>query len=250
MSEQQDLVMIHGLLGSIDFFSPQRHMPETVVHTPDMIGYGKRADGGGTINIETQAADIAAYIQERIGHPVWLLGHSVGGAVAMLVADLVPQLVRGLISVEGNFTLADAFWCKRIAATGERAWQDEFRVMRADPNAWLQRGGIAPTDERLGWAREILDNQPHGTVQCMARSVVATTGAPAYLELVRRVVERGTPLYLLAGEKSAAGWDVPDWARAAARQYVAQPDAGHMLMLENPAVFCETINSWIHSAAL
>jgi pimeloyl-ACP methyl ester carboxylesterase len=242
--------MIHGLLGSIDFFSPQLHMPGTAVHTPDMVGYGKRANAGATIDIETQAAEMARYIQERIGHPVWLLGHSVGGAVAMLVADLVPGLVRGLISVEGNFTLADAFWCTRIAATDEQVWADEFRVMRADPQAWLERGGIAPTAERLEWAQAILDNQPHDTIQSMARSVVSTTGAPAYLELVRRVIERGTPLYLLAGEKSAAGWDVPDWARVAASEYLVQPDAGHMLMLENPTVFCKTISSVMHNAAM
>lgn len=249
MSEQQNLVMIHGLLGSISYFSPQSHLPGTMVHTPDMIGYGKRADVGGAVNIETQAADIAHYIQERIGQPVWLLGHSIGGAVAMLVADLVPRLVQGLISVEGNFTLNDAFWCKRIAATDEKEWAGEFRVMSADPLAWLQRGGIAPNEERLGWAKAILQNQPHGTVQSMARSVVTTTGRPAYLELVRRVVDR-TPLYLLAGEKSASGWDVPDWARAAAKQYALQPNAGHMLMLEDPTLFCKAVGHMMRGAAL
>lgn len=249
MSEQQNLVMIHGLLGSIHYFSPQFHMPDTVVHTPDMIGYAKRVETTKTINLATQAADLARYIQEDIGRPVWLLGHSIGGAVAMLVADLVPQLVRGLISVEGNFTLNDAFWCKRIASMDKQAWADEFRLICSDPSAWLHRGGIAPSDERLDWARAILANQPHGTVHNMACSVVATTGTPTYLELVRRVIERGTPLYLLAGEKSATGWDVPDWARAAAQQYVVQPNAGHMLMLEDPALFCKTVSSMMRGIA-
>jgi pimeloyl-ACP methyl ester carboxylesterase len=81
----------------------------------------------------------------------------------------------------------------------------------------------------------------------MATSVIKETGAPAYLELVRRVVER-TPVYLLAGERSAAGWDVPGWVRAAARARVVVPDTGHMMMLEDPAGFFRSVRDIIGAA--
>ena len=45
----------------------------------------------------------------------------------------------------------------------------------------------------------------------MAASVVAVTGAPAYQDTLRQVFERH-PVYLLSGERSHAGWNVPDWA--------------------------------------
>jgi pimeloyl-ACP methyl ester carboxylesterase len=79
-------------------------------------------------------------------------------------------------------------------------------------------------------------------VQQLARSVLDVTGAPDYLELVRRVVERGTPLWLVGGEQSAAGWDVPDWVMAAACAIHIQPRAGHMMMLEDPAAFCRIVD--------
>lgn len=247
---QPHLLMIHGLLGSIDYFAPRSHLNGLHVHTLDQMGYGSQAATvpPQTIDLHLQADGIAHYVCEHIGHPTWLLGHSVGGAVAMLVADRIPELVAGVISVEGNFTLNDAFWCARIAVTPQDQWEQEYRVMAADPDGFLARSEIAATEQRLAWAKAILGNQGAATVRATARSVIKETGAPAYLELVRRVLAR-TPIYLLAGARSAAGWDVPDWVRAAARADVVLPDTGHMLMLEDPAGFCRSVRALIDGAS-
>ncbi|WP_179405632.1 hypothetical protein [Burkholderia guangdongensis] len=79
----------------------------------------------------------------------------------------------------------------------------------------------------------------------MARAVVAETGDDRYLPRIRSVVERGMPLFLLAGERSASGWDLPDWARSAARDYVAQKEVGHMMMLEQPDAFCRIVENMV-----
>lgn len=242
------LLMIHGLLGPIDYFAPVRLLPGVEVHTPDMIGYGRHRSEDAGIGLAGQAAALARYLLDEIRQPAWLLGHSVGGAVAMMVADREPELVRGLISVEGNFTLRDAFWCARIAALDEAAWAAEYGAMEDAPAAWLEKSAIEADDERITWARDILSNQPYDTVQRMARAVVEETGRPAWPALVRRVLVRGTPLYLLGGEQSAAGWDVPEWVLAAARQVLVQPKTGHMMMLEDPRNFCRIVASIIDGA--
>ena len=241
------LVMIHGLLGSIGYFSPTRYLEGTVVHTPDLMGYGKQPilQGATPLTLHNQADFIADYIKTRIGAPCWVLGHSVGGAIAMLVAHAAPELVSGVVSVEGNFTLNDAFWCRKIAPMPEEAWAAEYRQMQADPAAWLQRGEIDATPERLDWARAILHNQPASTVQAMARAVVAETAPPSFLDSIRSVVERGTPIHLLAGERSASGWDVPPWVRTAASSDVALSETGHMMMLETPEAFCSVVSAMI-----
>lgn len=248
-TNQPHLLLIHGLLGSVDFFDPRSHLPGLDVHTPDQLGYGANAGAvpAAQIDLHRQADTLAHLLRERIGAPAWLLGHSVGGAVAMLVAQRVPELVAGLISVEGNFTLNDAFWCARIAATDPAEWAAQYQTMAADPAGLLERGQIAPSAERLAWAGAILANQGAATVHAMARSVIAVTGAPDYLELVRGVVGR-TPVYLLAGERSADGWDVPDWVRAQARASLLAPGAGHMMMLEDPAGFCASVRALIEQA--
>jgi pimeloyl-ACP methyl ester carboxylesterase len=64
--------------------------------------------------------------------------------------------------------------------------------------------------------------------------VVEVTADPRYLEDVRAVVARGIPVHLVAGARSADGWDVPDFVRAAAASSTVLPDVGHMMMIENP----------------
>jgi pimeloyl-ACP methyl ester carboxylesterase len=242
MSGRQPLVFIHGLLGSSRYFDPQGLLPELEVRTPDLLGYGANRSIDTGISLQAQADEIARVLREEVGRPAWLLGHSVGGAVMLLAAERAPELVQGLISVEGNFTLKDAFWCSRIAAMPEADWAAEYGAMEDDPAAWLERTGIEASDQRIAWVRDILANQPYTTIQAMARSVVETTGAPAWLEGVRRVLGSGVPLYLLGGELSAAGWDIPEWVSALACKSLVQPKAGHMMMLEDPAAFCGLVD--------
>jgi pimeloyl-ACP methyl ester carboxylesterase len=241
--------MIHGLLGSSSFYDPQSLLPELDVRTPDLLGYGSRRSIATGINLPAQAAEIVRVLREEVGKPAWLLGHSVGGAVMMLAADQAPELVAGLISVEGNFTLKDAFWCSRIAAMLDADWAAEYGGMEDDPARWLERSGVEASDQRILWAQDILEHQPYSTVQAMARSVVDVTGAPAYLEGVRSVLGTGVPLYLLGGELSAAGWDVPEWVLALACKSLVQPKAGHMMMLEDPAAFCGIVDKIVRGHA-
>jgi pimeloyl-ACP methyl ester carboxylesterase len=251
IANEAHLLMIHGLLGSINYFDPRSHLTGLHVHTPDLLGYGAQAGAvpAGAVDLHLQADMIVRMIRERIGVPTWLLGHSVGGAVAMLVAQRAPEMVAGLISVEGNFTLNDAFWCSKVAATELEEWQQQYRTMVADPEGFLARGAIAPTEQRLAWARAILANQGAATVHSMATSVIRETSEPAYLELVRTVVRR-TPIHLLAGERSAGGWDVPEWVRTAARSSLVMPGTGHMMMLEDPAGFCRSVGALVKGAPL
>jgi pimeloyl-ACP methyl ester carboxylesterase len=246
MNKATSLVMSHGLMGSIAYFSPAAHMDGLSVHTPDLIGYGSRANADAhAITLEDQAKSVIRYLHERVGEPSWLLGHSVGGAVAMLVAAAEPSLVRGLISVEGNFTLNDAFWCRKIAALSDEEWSVEHRRMLDDPAAWLQNSGITLSAKRIAQANEILHNQPRSTIAAMARAVVRETGSPEFLQHARTVVSNGTPVHLLGGERSAPGWDVPDWVKTASLSYVIQPGTGHMMMLEQPAAFSDIVCAMI-----
>jgi len=246
MDKATPLVMIHGLMGSIDYFSPHTRMEGISVHTPDLIGYGSRADADArSITLANQAASVIRYMKEHVGEPSWVLGHSVGGAIAMLVAATAPNLVRGLISVEGNFTLNDAFWCRKIAALSDEAWRADHLLMLDDPSAWLRDSGIALSPQRIAWANDILLYQPRSTIAAMARAVVKETGSPEFLQHVRAVVANGTPIHLLAGERSSTGWDVPDWVKSASLSYVVQPDTGHMMMLEQPEIFSDIVRAMI-----
>ncbi len=110
--------------------------------------------------------------------------------------------------------------------------------MRRDTAQWLRGCGIECTAERTAWAASILEHQPASTVHAMSVALTAETGHDDYLQLVGRVLNRGVPLHLVAGERSAGDWDVPASVRRAAVSYTEIPDAGHLMMLEQPDAFC------------
>lgn len=236
--ERTPLVMVHGLLGPLDYFAPQTLLPGLVVHCPDLPGYG---DAPPVSDPDATLADLAHHVAEHVRRevrtPAWILGHSLGGAVAMLLAHDAPELVAGVVNVEGNFTLKDAFWTSHIAARSVDAWSAEYEAMRADPEAWLRGVHVEATPERVRRAAHILGYQPAAAVHVASRALVRGTRDPEYLVKVRRVVER-VPLVLVAGERSEAAWDVPAWVREAAVASRVQPGAGHMMMLEDPEAFC------------
>ena len=190
-----ELLLIHGLVGPLDYFRPEKRITRATVRTCDLLGYGERRNVDlRRVTLQSQADHVSGVIVALAGAPVWLLGHSMGGAVAMLTADGHPELVGGIINVEGNFTLKDAFWSSRIVAKDPDQWADEYRAMQEDVPGWLRRCGIEPTAERLEWARLILTYQSAETVREVSRAIVNETRPPDYPAAVRRVIERGVPI--------------------------------------------------------
>jgi lipase len=236
------IVFIHGIfqmLGDLpasEFFAPQP------VLIPDMLGYGAQARVPvETISIQAQADDLAAQIRVRGLARACIVGHSVGGAVAMLLARRHPEVVASLINVEGNFTLGDAFWTGKLAAMTLAEVDALLQSYQNDVNGWLIRAGIEPTPERVAIADRGLRAQPATTIKAVAQSVIEATSKPSYLEDVSAVLDSDIPVHLFAGERSRAGWHVPESVQRRAASITVQPRTGHMMMLEEPEEFLELI---------
>jgi lipase len=235
---QTPVVFIHGLIGTLQLpelsaaFAPGRFL------APDLLGYGaQRQVPAEAIDLPAQVEHLQRVIEEQFpGEAVHLVGHSVGGAVAMLFAQAHGERVRSLVSVEGNFSLDDAFWSAAVARMSAAEACTMLDGFRADPGAWLARAGVAIDARSLGIAERWLAQQPASTLQAMARSVVALTAPDSYRDGLRRVFSTH-PVHLLAGARSRAGWHVPAWAGQAAASQTQIADAGHLLMLEQPQAF-------------
>jgi len=92
------LIVLHGLYGAgNNWGSHAKWMAEQwQVHTPDLRNHG-HSPHSPRMDYEAMAADIAALL-DRHGHDdAVILGHSMGGKVAMALALTQPQRVRGLI---------------------------------------------------------------------------------------------------------------------------------------------------------
>ena len=238
--QRENLVLIHGLLGSLTYFEPNKYLSEVNVYTPSMHCYGG-SNYLENLTLQDQANYIKSLILENINEPCWILGHSVGGAISNIFASQNPELVKGIINVEGNFTLNDAFWCQKISRMNINEWTSEYENISSNPEDWLRDVGIEITPERVKWAKDILSYQTAKAALTVACAVINDTNTPEYRDAVNKVIKSDIPMHLVAGEHSAKDWDVPANARKSAKDFHVIGNTGHMIMLEKPKEFCDLI---------
>jgi pimeloyl-ACP methyl ester carboxylesterase len=242
MDDSAPVAFVHGLIGTLQepdlvgFFDKGRAI------APDLVGYGRFRDAPpDEVHIPAQVAHLHRTIESAFGsEQVHLVGHSIGGAVAALYSFAYPETVKSLVSVEGNFTLKDAFWSASVARMTPEQADEMLAGFRQDPAAWLARSGIPPEPRLVEIAARWLARQPASTIRAMAQSVVAETEPDEYLQKVRSIFTR-LPVHLVCGEHSQGGWDAPEWAIREAKSFTVVPGVGHLLMLERPAEFAATI---------
>lgn len=231
--EGEPLVLIHGLGSSSADWELQ--VPEFSRHfrviTPDLRGHGG-SGRRGPYSVQQFAADTWALLDQLdIGQPV-LLGHSMGGAVAMQMALDRPRAVPKLV-------LADTVPSFKPRTLGER-WMLWSRL--------LLMGWLGP--RRLSeYMNEKLFPRPD---QAELRRRVARRNARndknAYLGSIRaltqwsieaRVTELSMPVLVVAAEHDY--FPRADLDRFVAllpnAQFLLVPDTHHNLPLEAPEVF-------------
>jgi pimeloyl-ACP methyl ester carboxylesterase len=236
------ILLLHGLFGSLSARSIVSEFGDADVLTPDLIGYGANAaNAPDAWTLQQQADHVASWLRTRATGPVHVVGHSVGGAVAMLFARSYPGMTRSVTSVEGNLTLDDAFWSRKIAEQSIADIEAEVAGFRADVAAWIGRAGVPATPVAVETATAWLDNQPVSTLRAQARAVVEATGSDAYLDGVRELSASGMPIHLLAGSRSRSGWNVPAWLASAARTDRVIDGTGHLMMIEKPDDFAAMV---------
>jgi pimeloyl-ACP methyl ester carboxylesterase len=99
------LVLMHGGLVDARFFEPNlAALSERFhVYTPERRGHGHTPDVDGPITYQLMADDTIAFLEQVVGAPADLVGHSDGAVVAMLVAMQRPELVKRLLLISGGY---------------------------------------------------------------------------------------------------------------------------------------------------
>ena len=239
----EPVVLIHGLyqgmghLADLPFSSPRKLI------LLDLPGYGTQVEKARPSDLAGYSDHVASELDRLGASPAIVVGHSVGGAVAMLLAANHQDRVVAVVNVEGNFRPADAFWSSKIAAMPSEEADAMLEGYKADVDGWLTRQKIQVKPKRQEWTKRMFDAQPARSLQALARAVVEATASPDYLPTMDSVILSGVPVHLIAGERSRAGWGVPDDFARLAASFSIQPKVGHMMMLEEPEAFLALVAS-------
>ncbi|MEA2482844.1 MAG: hypothetical protein QOC55_791 [Thermoleophilaceae bacterium] len=175
-------VFLHGLAGhGSEWDRLQERIP---ARAPDLRAYGSR---------DEYVADVVGLLE---GRPQMLIGQSLGGHTAMLVAARHPELVTRLVVIEASpardadapqrvrafFTAQPGAYGQRVdpgraAATVEelapRDWWDEWGAIRC-PTLVIrgERGAVDPSE-----AERMQAENPHATL-----AVIANAGHDVHLD--------------------------------------------------------------------
>ena len=109
------LLALHGLTGHGKRWETLagEHLPEIAVAAPDLIGHG-RSSWAAPWTIEANVAALAELLEHQADHPVVVLAHSFGCAVAMHLAATHPGRIAGLVLLDPAIGL-DGAWMREIA---------------------------------------------------------------------------------------------------------------------------------------
>src|ERR1035441_4900667 len=112
-----------------------------IVFVHGLIGHlrtcASAASAEGSRTLPAQADELRSCIRRAYGNTtVDVVGHSVGGVIAMLYASQEPSSVRRVVSVEGNFTLKDAFWSASLGRMSPVEAAAVLAGFTANPAGW------------------------------------------------------------------------------------------------------------------
>lgn len=251
------LLLIHGMGGSYENWREvvgplaRHHM----VIAPDLPGHGSSAPGAGDYSLGALAACLRDLLL-ALGHErATLVGHSLGGGIAMQLAYQFPEITERLVLVSSGGLGPEVSAVLRAAAL---PGANLFIAATAKPGRWagtvIGRGlgavGLRPNADvaevAQGYA-SLCDRDRRAAFLATLRSVINSGG---------QLVDGRDRLYLAAGVPVLIVWGARDPvipARHGERAHEAIPgsrleifdDVGHLPQLEAPARFVAVLEQFI-----
>lgn len=231
--------------GLMELLAPRFH-----VLAPDAYDAGKGASWPSSDVISlADEVDLIEPVLARAGAPLVLVGHSYGGAVALVAALRRPERVRALVLYEPTlFSLVDAEKRPPNDADGIRdaVAQAAAELERGDADAAAERF-IDYWMERGAWRRFPAERKPAiaASMRNVRRWACALFTEPTPLAAFRAL---DVPVLYMTGARSTAS------ARAVARllksalprvQALELENLGHMAPVTHPALVNEAIAEFV-----
>lgn len=236
------LVWLHGLGERVETFAGIAAEPALRAHRQvfvELPGHGAAraleergaAAWSAPPSIDETAELLATWLAPH--EPVVVLGHSLGGVIALALAERAPKLVRAVIDLDGNVSLADCTYSSQIAAYAREAFVDHGH---AEVCARI----TASSDATIaGYGARMATASPAQLWQ-YSRDLVAASGPGTS---ARRRAAVTVPYLYLAGEPGGASPRSRALLDEAGVTTVAIAPAGHWPFVDQPAATAAAITA-------
>ncbi len=235
------LILLHGLMTNGMCFTDLAHVfeKEYDVIMPDARGHGNSSVPDYGYRYEDHAKDVVGLINALRLPPPILLGHSMGGMTAAVVASLKPNLLRGLILAEPTF----------LSTKVQREVRD------SDVADQHRRVLNMSLEEVVADARNRHPNRSEETLELFARARLQTSMAafdvltppnPDYKMLVSSI---DVPSLIVFGDRGVVSSVVAEELQRINPRLQAEQikEAGHSVHLDQPERFAAVAGSFIRS---
>jgi pimeloyl-ACP methyl ester carboxylesterase len=226
------LVLIHGAGGNLMHWPGDlRRLPDCTVYALDLPGHGGSA-GHGRDQIVAYAEVVRAFVEALTLPPCVLVGHSMGGAIALEFALCYPGRLAGLVLVGTGARLDSALGLSSGILNDFAATVEMMAI-------WAHGDHVDPNTLRL-YARRLRELDPQVTygdllacdrfnrIDDVARIAVPTL-------VICGTADRMTPV--------SYSTYLADQIRGA--QLLILPGAGHMVMLEQATIVADAIGRFV-----
>jgi pimeloyl-ACP methyl ester carboxylesterase len=267
------MVLVHGLGGShSNWIALAPRLAEIArVYAVDLVGFGITPPAGRRATVQSNR-DMIADFAEAVspGHPVMLIGNSMGGLISLLAAERYPEVVDGLVLIDPalpppSVGSIDVRVAQRLAAplvpgVGERLMrhyanttppdvlvQETMSLLCAQPDRVPEDAveaalAMATLRREMDWAPRAFTEAGRSIAAVMMRR-------RTFQRLVHRV---SCPVLLLHGERDRLvpveasrrlAAERPDWT------FQVFPGVGHVPQIEAPDGVAAAIAGWMVAAA-
>jgi lipase len=188
--EGEPVLAIHGITSTSRSWPYLADALDNTVLAPDLRGRGRSNRLPGPVGMAQHAEDCAAVIEATASGPLVVVGHSMGGFVATVVAAQRPDLVRALVLVDGGlpFPPVDAAATvaglepikQRLRSTYTReSYRDWFRNHPAFARDWS-----AGIEEYADYDLPDDPGRPSADLELVEADQLDIVGGAAFLEAV------------------------------------------------------------------